>query len=221
MLEGDRRLVYIVVEGPIGVGKTSLCKILAGELNATLNLEVVEENPFLASFYENPDRFAFNVQTFFLLSRFKQLSSLAQESLFESDIVSDYLFDKDFIFASMNLRDAEFELYKDLYAHLKPQLRVPDLTVYVRADTELLFSRIAKRGREFEKSIDPEYLRTLNAQYDDYFRTYPGKLLTLEGSDFDYVENLFDRGRILERIWSAVGTQPPSAVSSSHATPST
>jgi deoxyguanosine kinase len=200
--------VYIVVEGPIGVGKTSLCKILAQELNATLNLEVVEENPFLASFYENPERFAFNVQTFFLLSRFKQLSTLAQESLFERDIVSDYLFDKDFIFASMNLRDAEFELYKDLYAHLKPQLRVPDLTVYVRADTDLLFTRIAKRGREFEKSIDPEYLRTLNAQYDDYFRTYQGKLLTLEGSDFDYVENLFDRGRILEQIWSAVGTHP-------------
>ncbi|NJK43915.1 MAG: deoxynucleoside kinase [Pleurocapsa sp. SU_196_0] len=196
--------MYIVVEGPIGVGKTSLCKILAGELNARLNLEVVEENPFLASFYENPERFAFNVQTFFLLSRFKQLSSLAQESLFESSVVSDYLFDKDFIFASMNLRDAEFELYKDLYAHLKPQLRVPDLTVYVRADTDLLFTRIAKRGREFEKSIDPEYLRSLNTHYDDYFRTYSGKLLTLEGKDFDYVENLFDRSRILEQIWDAV-----------------
>ncbi len=197
--------VYIVVEGPIGVGKTSLCKILAGELNATLNLEFVEENPFLADFYKNPERFAFNVQAFFLLSRFKQLSTLAQENLFETNVVSDYLFDKDFIFASMNLRDAEFELYKDLYAHLKPQLRVPDLTVYVRADTDLLFTRIAKRGREFEQRIDPEYLRTLNAHYDSYFRTYPGRLLTLEGKEFDYVENLFDRQRILEQVWDAVG----------------
>jgi hypothetical protein len=203
--------VYIVVEGPIGVGKTSLCRILASELNATLNLEVVEENPFLAPFYTEPERYAFNVQTFFLLSRFKQLSALAQESLFESSIVSDYLFDKDFIFASMNLHDAEFDLYKDLYAHLKPQLRVPDLTVYVRADTDLLLSRIHKRGRSFEQAMDPEYLRTLNTHYDDYFRAYPGKLLTLEGAQYDYVENLFDRARVLEQIWTAAGRTPVSS----------
>jgi deoxyguanosine kinase len=200
--------VYIAVEGLIGVGKTSLCKILAGQLGARLNLEVVEENPFLAQFYKNPERFAFNVQAFFLLSRFKQLSSLAQESLFETSIVSDYVFDKDFIFASMNLRDAEFELYKDLYAHLKPQLRIPDLTIYVRADTELLLRRIAKRGREYEREIDPEYLKTLGVHYEEYFRTYPGKLLTLEGAEFDYVENLFDRERVLERIWDAAGHAP-------------
>jgi deoxyguanosine kinase len=192
--------MYVVVEGAIGVGKTSLCRILAQELNATLNLEVVEENPFLAAFYQDPSRYAFNVQAFFLLSRFKQLSSLSQQSLFDSGVVSDYLFDKDFIFASMNLRDAEFELYKDLYTHLKPQLRQPDLTVYLRADTPLLLERIAKRGREFERQIDPEYLRTLNAHYDDYFRTYTGNVLTLEAEEFDYVENLFDRKRVLELV---------------------
>lgn len=185
--------MYIVVEGVIGVGKTSLCRILAQELSATLNLEVVEENPFLASFYQEPERYAFNVQTFFLLSRFKQLSNLAQQSLFDSVVVSDYLFDKDFIFASMNLRDAEFELYQDLYTHLKPQLRQPDLTVYLRAETPLLLERIAKRGREFERNIDPEYLKTLNTHYENYFRTFSGKVLTLEAAEFDYVENLFDR----------------------------
>jgi deoxyguanosine kinase len=192
--------VYIVVEGAIGVGKTSLCRILATEFKAALNLEVVEENPFLASFYENPERFSFNVQTFFLLSRFKQLSSLAQQSLFEAAVVSDYLFDKDFIFASMNLRDAEFELYKDLYTHLKPQLRLPDLIIYLRAETPLLLERIAKRGREFERNIDPNYLKTLNTHYENYFRAYTGKVLTLEALEYDYVENLFDQQRILEQV---------------------
>ena len=192
--------MYIVVEGAIGVGKTSLCRILAAEFKAALNLEVVEENPFLAAFYENPERFSFNVQTFFLLSRFKQLSSLAQQSLFDAAVVSDYLFDKDFIFASMNLRDAEFELYKDLYSHLKPQLRLPDLTIYLRAETPLLLERIAKRGREFEKNIDPNYLKTLNSHYENYFRTYAGKVLTLEALEYDYVENLFDQQRVLEQV---------------------
>jgi deoxyguanosine kinase len=192
--------MYIVVEGAIGVGKTSLCRILATEFSASLNLEVVEENPFLASFYENPERFSFNVQTFFLLSRFKQLSSLAQQSLFDSVVVSDYLFDKDFIFASMNLRDAEFELYKDLYSHLKPQLRIPDLTIYLRAETPLLLERIAKRGREFERNIDPNYLKTLNVHYEDYFRTYSGQVLIIEALEYDYVENLFDQQRLLEQV---------------------
>ncbi len=196
--------MYIVVEGAIGVGKTSLCRILATEFGASLNLEVVEENPFLALFYENPERFSFNVQTFFLLSRFKQLSSLAQQSLFASAVVSDYLFDKDFIFASMNLRDAEFELYKDLYSHLKPQLRIPDLTIYLRAETPLLLERIAKRGREFERNIDPNYLKTLNNHYEDYFRTYSGSVLTIEALEYDYVENLFDQQRLLEKVKSCI-----------------
>jgi deoxyguanosine kinase len=196
----SRLVVYIVVEGAIGVGKTSLCRILATEFEAALNLEVVEENPFLAAFYDNPERFGFNVQTFFLLSRFKQLSSLAQQSLFDAAVVSDYLFDKDFIFASMNLRDAEFELYKDLYTHLKPQLRIPDLIVYLRADTPLLLERIAKRGREFEKNIDPNYLKTLNTHYETYFREYTGNVLMLEALEYDYVENLFDQQRVLEQV---------------------
>ena len=198
--------MYIVVEGAIGVGKTSLCRILAAEFGAALNLEVVEENPFLAAFYANPERFSFNVQTFFLLSRFKQLSSLAQQSLFDTAVVSDYLFDKDFIFASMNLRDAEFELYKDLYTHLKPQLRVPDLIVYLRAETPLLLERIAKRGREFERNIDPNYLKTLNTHYEAYFRSYTGNVLTLEALEYDYVENLFDQQRVLEQVRNKVKT---------------
>jgi deoxyguanosine kinase len=193
-------IVYIVVEGPIGVGKTSLCKILSEVTNSRLNLEVVEENPFLADFYQDAERFGFNVQVFFLLSRFKQLSSLVQESLFDSGVVSDYMFDKDFIFASMNLKDAEFDLYKDLYSHLSPQLRQPDLTVYLRAEVPVLLERIARRGREFERSIDPEYLHRLNQHYDQYFLEYPGNLLVVQAGRFDYVGNLEHRRQVIDAV---------------------
>ena len=199
--------MYIVVEGPIGVGKTSLCKILSEVTGSRLNLEVVEENPFLADFYQDAERFGFNVQVFFLLSRFKQLSSLVQESLFDSGVVSDYMFDKDFIFASMNLKDAEFNLYKDLYSHLSPQLRIPDLTVYLRADVPVLLERIARRGRDFERSIDPDYLRNLNHHYDQYFLEYPGNLLVVQAAEFDFVGNLEHRRQIAEAILEHVDSR--------------
>jgi hypothetical protein len=200
--------VYIVIEGPIGVGKTSLARILADQQNAQLNLEVVEENPFLASFYGDPERFGFNVQVFFLLSRFKQLQSLVQENLFDTNVVSDYMFDKDFIFASMNLRDAEFDLYRDLYAQLKPRLRAPDLIVYLRAETDLLLERIAQRGRPFEQAMDPEYLKNLNRQYDDYFLQYSGPMMVLEGSEFDYVQNPTDREQVTRLILERAAASP-------------
>ncbi|GAA5503182.1 deoxyguanosine kinase [Deinococcus xinjiangensis] len=196
--------MYIVVEGPIGVGKTSLSRRLAQRYGAELNLEVVEENPFLAKFYEQPDAYSFQVQVFFLLSRFKQLSGLAQPALFSGSVVSDYLFDKDFIFAAMNLKDAEFSLYEDLYGHLSPRLPTPDLVVYLRADTPELLRRIAKRGRPFEHDMKAEYLSDLTRRYDDYFRSYAHPLLTIDAAGYDFVERPEDEEAILTEIQNAL-----------------
>lgn len=191
---------YIVVEGPIGAGKTSLSRILSEELDASLMLEIVEENPFLANFYEDPINYAFKVQVFFLLSRYKQILDLNQGSLFFEHTVSDYLFDKDYIFATMNLHGNEWELYQELYQHLKPKLTKPDLVVYLRAEPELLLNRIAKRARTFEKNIEPSYLRTLGEAYDEYFRSYAGKYIVIEAKDYDFVEEEADRERLVNDI---------------------
>lgn len=199
--------MYIVVEGPIGVGKTSLAGRLAARYGAELNLEIVEENPFLAHFYEQPEAYSFQVQVFFLLSRFKQLSALSQPGLFAGNVVSDYLFDKDFIFASMNLKDAEFSLYEDLYGHLSPRLPTPDLVVYLRADTGELLRRIAKRGRPFERDMQAEYLADLTARYDEYFRSYPHPLLTIQAAGYDFVGSPDDEERILTQIHEALSAQ--------------
>lgn len=196
--------MYVVVEGPIGVGKTSLAKKLAEHYGAELNLEIVEENPFLAKFYEQPEVYSFQVQVFFLLSRFKQLSTLAQPGLFSGSVISDYLFDKDFIFASMNLKDAEFSLYEDLYTHLSPRLPTPDLVVYLRADTGELLRRIAKRGRPFETDMQAEYLADLSRRYDEYFRTYSHPLLTIEAARYDFVERPEDEQTILTKVQQAL-----------------
>ena len=193
-------MAYIVIEGPIGVGKTSLARLLSEQLQARLVLEIVEENPFLASFYGDPERYAFSTQTFFLLSRYKQLQDLAQGALFFEHTVSDYLFDKDFIFASLNLRGDEWTLYRELYQQLKPKLPQPDLTVYLRAAPDILLQRIAKRGRPFERDIEASYLRALGGAYDDLFEHYGAPLHTIEAVAYDFVEREPDRERLVEDI---------------------
>lgn len=191
---------FIAVDGPIGAGKTSLSQLLAEELGARLLLEVVEENPFLAPFYEDPERYAFSAQTFFLLSRYKQVQELTQGSLFSEHTVADYLFDKDFIFASLNLRGDEWNLYQSLYAQLRPRVVRPDLTVYLRAAPELLLSRIAKRGRPFERHIEAGYLRRLGEAYDRYFEHYDAPLYVIEAADYDFVACEGDRKRVVGAI---------------------
>ena len=192
--------MFIAIEGPIGAGKTSLSRLLAHELSARLLLEVVEENPFLARFYEDAERYAFSAQTFFLLSRYRQLQELTQGVLFVPHTVADYLFDKDFIFASLNLRGDEWRLYEGLYEQLRPKLPHPDLTVYLRAAPELLLERIAKRGRPFEQDITAEYLHRLGRAYDEHFRHYDAPLHVIEASAYDFVERPGDRKRVLSEI---------------------
>ncbi|WP_425146748.1 deoxynucleoside kinase [Deinococcus sp.] len=204
--------MYLVVEGPIGVGKTTLSRRLAARYGAELNLELVEENPFLASFYSDPAAYAFQVQVFFLLSRYKQLSGLAQGGLFApgalgGSIVGDYLFAKDFIFASMNLRDHEFELYRDLYTHLSPRLPTPDLVVYLRAEPDVLLRRIERRGRSYEGSISAKYLHTLTSGYDEFFRGYAGRLLTVAAGEIDFVQSPQHEAELLARIHEALGNE--------------
>ncbi len=196
-------MAHIVIEGPIGVGKTSLSRLLAEELDAQLVLEVVEENPFLAPFYHDPESYAFKVQVFFLLSRYRQLLDLNQGALFVEHVVSDYLFDKDVIFASLNLSGAEWELYQELYRQLSPKLSPPDLVVYLRAEPDLLLQRIATRGRPFERDLDAGYLRRLSRAYNDHFQHYPGPVLSLDAAAYDYVANPADRVAIVNRVLGA------------------
>ena len=194
---------YIVVEGPIGVGKTSLTRALASRSGARTVFEMVEENPFLASFYQDRNKYAFQTQLFFLLSRFKQQQELFQQDLFSKGMVSDYLFAKDRIFASITLDPNELALYERIYDTLGPRVMKPDLVIYLQARQEVLLSRIKKRGRDFERKFDAEYLAELSRTYNDFFHRYDETpLLVINTSDIDFVESEADFGELLKAIAS-------------------
>jgi deoxyadenosine/deoxycytidine kinase len=194
---------YIVVEGPIGVGKTSLTRSLAKRFGARSVFELVEENPFLASFYQDRNKYAFQTQLFFLLSRFKQQQDLFQQDLFSQVTVSDYLFAKDRIFASITLDPNELALYERVYEHLGPRVMKPDLVIYLQARLDVLLARIRKRGREFERKFDPEYLAELARTYNDFFHRYDETpLLVINTSDIDFVESEKDFEELIRAIGS-------------------
>jgi deoxyguanosine kinase len=194
---------YIAVEGPIGVGKTSLVKALAKRFSARSVFEVVEENPFLASFYQDRNKHALQTQLFFLLSRFRQQQELFQQELFSQVTVSDYLFAKDRIFASITLDPNELALYERVYEHLGPRVMKPDLVIYLQARQDVLLSRIRKRGREFERKFDPEYLAELSRTYNDYFHRYDETpLLVINTSDIDFVESERDFEELIRAMGS-------------------
>jgi deoxyguanosine kinase len=194
---------YIVVEGPIGVGKTSLTRALSRRFAARSVLEVVEENPFLASFYQDRNKFAFQTQLFFLLSRFRQQQELFQQDLFSQVTVSDYLFAKDRIFASITLDPNELALYERIYDHLGPRVMKPDLVIYLQARLEVLLARIKKRGRDFERKFDADYLAELSRTYNDFFHRYDETpLLVINTSDIDFVESDEDFEELIRAMGS-------------------
>jgi deoxyguanosine kinase len=195
--------LFIAIEGVIGVGKTTLTRHLTETLKARAVFEQVEENPFLESFYRDRARFAFQTQLFFLLSRYRQMMALKQRELFQSAMVSDYLFSKDQIFASINLSDAEMTLYNQILPLLERDVPVPDRVVFLRADLPVLLRRIEKRGRSFERGIDPEYLKTLDEAYSYYFFHYrKAPLLVVNTNALDIVDNAAHREDLLKRILS-------------------
>jgi deoxyguanosine kinase len=174
---------YIAIEGVIGVGKTTLATILAGQLEAQLKVEEVEENPFLAKFYDDMRGYAFQTQIFFLLSRYRQQVELTQASLFAQQVVSDYIFAKDKIFAYINLNDDELALYERLVRILEKDIARPDVVVYLQASTDALMERIGKRGRPFEKNMPRDYIETLNRAYNHFFFHYDETPLVIVNTD--------------------------------------
>lgn len=192
---------YIVVEGPIGVGKSSLTNIVAERFGARRVMEVVEENPFLASFYADRAKYAFQTQMFFLLSRFRQQQELFQQDLFANITISDYLFAKDRIFASLTLEENELGLYERVFEALGPRVTKPDLVIYLQARLDVLLARIKKRGREFERRFDTAYLDALCKAYNDFFFHYTDTpLLVVNTSDIDFVNNAEDLENLMQII---------------------
>ncbi len=200
---------YLCIEGVIGVGKTSLCRLLGERFDARLVMEEVDDNPFLSRFYSDRRSFAFQTQLWFLLSRYKQISVMvAQQDLFHSMTISDYMFAKDRIFASMNLQDDELALYNNIARVLETSIPRPDLVVYLQASTDVLLKRIEKRGRSFEFNMDREYIDTLNQAYNHFFFHYTSTpLLIIDTNDIDFVKDMGDLEELVEQIVNAkIGT---------------
>ena len=194
---------FIAVEGPIGVGKTSLTKRLAETFNYELLLENAEENPFLDRFYQNPRQHALATQLFFLFQRAQQIAESRQSDLFEPVRVSDFLIDKDRLFAELNLEKDEYDLYHKVYRHLVIDAPKPDLVIYLQAPTEVLLQRIQKRGIPSEQMIESEYLNQLNRAYTEFFHYYSdSKLLIVNNAEIDLVANDEDYEQLVTYILS-------------------
>lgn len=192
---------YIVVEGPIGVGKTSLAQRLSDHLGAQPLLEKPEENPFLARFYQDPLRYALPAQLFFLFQRSNEVRGLAQRDLFHTRTVADYLFEKDRLFARINLSDDEFTLYQNIYGSLAPQAPAPDLVIYLQAPVETLVERVHRRAHAYERAIPDFYLMRLAQAYSDFFHYYDAApVLVVNSEHLNFVDNEDDFALLLQRI---------------------
>jgi len=179
---------YIVIEGPLGVGKTSLALKLAEKMNAEALLEDAEENPFLRKFYQDPKKYGFQTQIFFLLRRYQRSLEITQMDLFKRTMISDYLFDKDRIFARANLDDDEFWLYEQLFQLLRKRITPPDLVIFLQASTEILMERIKKRDKKYERGVSFKYLEEINQAFNNFFFNYSDSpLLVVNASKIDFV----------------------------------
>ncbi|MCH8056082.1 MAG: deoxynucleoside kinase [Deltaproteobacteria bacterium] len=196
-----KKAKYIVVEGPIGVGKTSLAKSLAAEFQARSVFERVEDNPFLPKFYDDRETYAFQNQTFFLLNRYQQQRDLSQQELFSQNTVADYLFAKDKIFATLTLSSEELNLYQQIYRLLDTRVPKPDLVVYLQARPEVLYKRIKKRDKSYEKGVTLEYLREVAQAYNRFFFNYDeSPLLVVNSSEIDFVASSKDLADLVKEI---------------------
>ena len=192
---------YVVVEGPIGVGKTSLALRLAEHCGATVMLEKPQDNPFLEHFYQDPARHALPTQLFFLFQRIKEVRELVQMDLFRTSSVADYLFDKDALFARLNLSDDEFALYENIYTNLAPQAPPPDLVIYLQASTETLIERVRRRATDYEQQITDNYLMRLMQAYSDFFYHYDAApVLIVNSENLNFVDKDEDFALLLQRI---------------------
>ena len=194
---------YVAIEGVIGVGKTSLARLLADRFRARLVLEEPEANPFLPDFYKDPRRYAFQTQMFFLVSRYKDLRERVHPDLFHEGIVADYLFQKDRIFANLNLSDRELMLYDAIAPQLESEVPAPDLVVYLQASPERILERIQQRGRTYEKLMDPKYTATLAEAYNYFFFHFrDAPLLVVNTDEMNFVDRTNDLEDLVARIMS-------------------
>lgn len=194
-------LYSIAVEGVIGVGKTSLAKLMAEKLDGKLVLENPDENPYLGDFYRDPKRYAFQAQLFFMLSRYRQLLNLPQQDLFHKYLITDYIFSKDKIFAYVNLEKRDLILYERVAHLLESELPKPDLVIYLQSNIERLVENIKKRNRSFEKGMSVSYIKALNEAYNEYFFRYNDTpLLVVNATEIDFVNNEEDLDDLLQQV---------------------
>ena len=196
-----RNLYYVAIEGTIGVGKTSLANLLSEKLSAKLVLEAFEDNPFLSDFYEDPERHAFQTQLWFLLQRYQQQQDLRQVDMFQNLVITDYMFVKDRLFASLNLNEKEMSLYDTVANMMERNVIQPDLVIFLQADIGTLMKNISKRGRDIEKNISEDYIDALNQVYNEYFFRYQDTpLVIINTNNIDFVNNHKDLEEVINYI---------------------
>ncbi|MBN1582836.1 MAG: deoxynucleoside kinase [Anaerolineae bacterium] len=196
---------YIAIEGVIGVGKTTLARLIGQQIGAELLLEVFEENPFLSSFYADRDLYAFQTQIFFLLSRYRQQHNVIRQTLARSPLISDYTFAKDRLFAELNLENDELAMYHRVHEILAEKITPPDLLIYLRAGTDTLMKRIAVRDRVYERGMSREYIEELRVAYEAFFADYVDTpVLVIDTDDLDYVRRANDLAYVVGRVRSAL-----------------